>query len=172
MPARRPTQVKTLSFLTYLLRGFADLMKPFTEDMSRCAVDLCTVPGYRGGPSFPEKPAHAFEPFTYYFNGAEVVPAFSRLICLSPPPRVCCARARGARAVVALLGSCPPEATATRKELLVATRHILMTGFCVGFFPHVDALLDEGLLVSRRALSLTAQGLFSGCDQVHYITWD
>jgi len=28
-------QVKTLSFLTYLLRGFADLMKPYTDDIAK-----------------------------------------------------------------------------------------------------------------------------------------
>jgi len=51
--------------------------------------------------------------------------------------------------VVALLAACPAEATVTRKELLVATRHILMTGFRRGFFKHVDEMLDEALLVGR-----------------------
>ena len=34
-----------------------------------------------------------------------------------------------------------------RKELLVATRHILATDFREGFFKHVDIFLDENLLV-------------------------
>ena len=60
-------QVKTLSFLTYLLRGFAELMRPYEDDISR--------------------------------------------------------------AVIALMKACPGEAVSTRRELLVATRHILATDF-------------------------------------------
>lgn len=52
--------MKTLSFLTYLLRGFADLMRPHEDAV--------------------------------------------------------------AAAVLSLLAACPPEAGATRKDLLVATR--------------------------------------------------
>lgn len=33
-------QVKTLSFLTYLLRGFSDLMKPYEDASARGAVSL------------------------------------------------------------------------------------------------------------------------------------
>eukprot|EP00501_MAST-03F_sp_TOSAG23-6_P001203 GSMAST32.ASY1.ANO1.1247.1 assembled CDS len=68
-------QVKTLSFLTYLLRGFSKFMKPYE----------CTI----------------------------------------------------AECVVALLKSCPSGAAVTRKELLVASRHILATDFRVGFYPLV-----------------------------------
>lgn len=78
-------QVKTLSFLTYLLRGFAELMRPF--------------------------------------EGAI------------------------AAAVVSLMRACPGDATAIRKELLVATRHILATEFRRGFFSRVDSFLNEELLV-------------------------
>ena len=66
-------QVKTLSFLTYLLRGFAELMRPYEDDISR--------------------------------------------------------------AVIALMKACPGEAVSTRRELLVATRHILATDFKRGACP-------------------------------------
>lgn len=39
--------------------------------------------------------------------------------------------------VINLLKNCPADAVATRKELLVATRHILATEFRKGFFSEV-----------------------------------
>lgn len=70
-----PPQVKTLSFLTYLLRGFTPLMQPYERQISA--------------------------------------------------------------SVIMLLRSCPADAVGTRKELLVATRHILATEFRKGFFSEV-----------------------------------
>jgi transformation/transcription domain-associated protein len=78
-------QVKTLSFLTYLLKGFKQQMQPY-----------------------------------------------EKLI---------------AKAVVELLKRCPAKAVATRKELLVATRHILATDFRKGFFQYVNILLNENILM-------------------------
>ena len=51
--------------------------------------------------------------------------------------------------VINLLRSCPADAVATRKELLVATRHILATDFRKGFFTevlhaHVETLCRVG----------------------------
>lgn len=80
-------QVKTLSFLTYLLRGFSNVMRTFEESIGS--------------------------------------------------------------SVIQLLVSCPPEAVTTRKELLVATRHILATDFRNGFFAHVDTLSDERVLIGQ-----------------------
>ena len=78
-------QVKTLSFLTYLLRDFADQLK--------------------------------------LHDG------------------------RIANSVVKLMKSCPSDSTTTRKELLVATRHILaIEHFRKGFYNHVDTMLDERIL--------------------------
>lgn len=74
-------QAKTLSFLTYLLRGFSNDLKPYED--------------------------------------------------------------RLASNVVALMSTCPREFISTRKELLVATRHLLNSEFRNGFFRHVDSLLDE-----------------------------
>ena len=84
---------KTLSFLTYLLRGFAELMRPYEDDISK--------------------------------------------------------------AVIALMTACPGEAVSTRKELLVATRHILATDFRKGFYQHVDTLLDEKARLAKLTLTLT-----------------
>ena len=78
-------QAKTLSFLTYLLRGYSDEIKPYEE--------------------------------------------------------------RLAANVVALMSTCPRESISTRKELLVATRHLLNSDFRTGFFGHVDKLLDERVLI-------------------------
>ncbi|CAO3681372.1 unnamed protein product [Umbelopsis ramanniana] len=55
--------------------------------------------------------------------------------------------------VIRLLKDCPPEASATRKELLVATRHILSTDFRVSFVPKIDVLLNEKVLVSTGVTS-------------------
>ena len=81
-------QAKTLSFLTYLLRGFANELKPYED--------------------------------------------------------------RLASNVVALMSTCPRESISTRKELLVATRHLLNSDFRTGFFRHVDALLDERVLMGAN----------------------
>ncbi|CAN6608795.1 transcription-associated protein 1 [Trichomonascus vanleenenianus] len=49
--------------------------------------------------------------------------------------------------VVRLLQDCPCELSAARKELLVATRHILSTDFRTIFIPKVDILLSEKVLI-------------------------
>lgn len=81
-------QTKTLSFLTYLLRGFSNELKPYGDQL--------------------------------------------------------------ASNVVALMSSCPKESVGTRKELLVATRHLLSSEFRSGFFRHVSVLLDEKVLMGSH----------------------
>ncbi|ODQ63382.1 hypothetical protein NADFUDRAFT_28952 [Nadsonia fulvescens var. elongata DSM 6958] len=49
--------------------------------------------------------------------------------------------------VVRLLQDCPPELSPARKELLVATRHILSTEFRKLFIPKVDIMLNEKVLI-------------------------
>jgi hypothetical protein len=102
-------QVKTLSFLTYLLRGFAQDMRVFEE--------------------------------------------------------------RLASNVVALMQTCPREALSTRKELLVATRHILATEFRKGFFVYMDQLLDDRVLMGHRfsCESLQPLGYSTLADLVHHV---
>jgi transformation/transcription domain-associated protein len=51
--------------------------------------------------------------------------------------------------VVALMTTCPRESLGTRKELLVATRHLLNSDFRAGFYRHIDPMLDERLLMGH-----------------------
>ena len=84
-------QVKTLSFLTYLLRAFADFMRPYQESIPKCVIQLLLM--------------------------------------------------------------CPPESASIRKDILVATRHILATDFRVGFFSQIDVLLEEKVLIGSGSSS-------------------
>lgn len=64
------------------------------------------------------------------------------------------------RSVVQLLQACPGDAVSIRKELLVATRHILSSPFRDGFFGQIDILLDESVLVgSGRSATDTLRPL-------------
>lgn len=49
--------------------------------------------------------------------------------------------------VISLMKDCPKEASATRKELLVATRHLWFTEFRSSFYKYLDLLLNEDLLI-------------------------
>ena len=55
--------------------------------------------------------------------------------------------------VLRLLRECPPESSATRKELLVATRHILSTDFRQSFVSKIDLLLNEKVLIGTGVTS-------------------
>jgi len=55
--------------------------------------------------------------------------------------------------VLNLFQMCPREALTTRKDLLLALRHIFATTFRKGFFRHVDTLLDERLLIGKHRQS-------------------
>lgn len=77
-----------------------------------------------------------------------------------------------AKCVIMLLYTCPPEAVPTRKELLVATRQILATDFRKGFFPHLDEIINEKLLLGsgRQAyLSLRPLAYSTIADLVHLV---
>ncbi|KAG5438769.1 hypothetical protein PCANB_002489 [Pneumocystis canis] len=50
---------------------------------------------------------------------------------------------------VRILKDCPPEISSARKELLVATRHILATDFRNAFVKKIDFLLDERVLIGE-----------------------
>ncbi|KAG1055750.1 hypothetical protein G6F43_002312 [Rhizopus delemar] len=84
-------QVKTMSFLAYILRSYTALLRPFQNQ----------------------------------------IPDFA----------------------LRLLRECPPESTATRKELLVAIRHILSTDFRASFVPKIDLLLNEKVLIGAGVTS-------------------
>ncbi|PWN50372.1 hypothetical protein IE53DRAFT_368968 [Violaceomyces palustris] len=103
-------QVKTMSFLAYVLRGSAPVMRPF----------------------------------------AHILPEVS----------------------VRLLKDCPPEASSTRKELLVATRHVLSTEYRAHFVGQIDTLLDERVLVGTGVTSHETQrplAISMLADLVHHV---
>ena len=75
-------------------------------------------------------------------------------------------------ACIRLLCDCPPEDVATRKELLVATRHILTADSRSSFVPHIDTLLEERVLVgtgitSRETLRPLAYSVVA--DLIHHV---
>ncbi|XP_074308594.1 transcription-associated protein 1-like isoform X2 [Silene latifolia] len=105
-------QVKTVSFLTYLLKSFADYIRPHEES-----------------------------------------------IC---------------RSIVNLLVTCS-DSVSTRKELLVALKHILGTDFKRGLFPLIDTLLEERVLVGTgRACYETLRPLAYSllAEIVHHVRAD
>lgn len=51
--------------------------------------------------------------------------------------------------IVRLLQDCPCELSPARKELLVATRHILSIDIRQEFIPKIDILLDENVLIGK-----------------------
>ncbi|KAK9721294.1 transcription-associated protein 1 [Basidiobolus ranarum] len=74
--------------------------------------------------------------------------------------------------LIRLLSDCPPEASATRKELLVATRHILSTEFRTAFVSKIDILLNEKVLVgtgvtSHETLRPLAYSMLA--DLIHHV---
>ncbi|KAJ3022967.1 hypothetical protein HKX48_004725 [Thoreauomyces humboldtii] len=80
-----------------------------------------------------------------------------------------------ADAVVLLMRSCPADAAATRKELLVATRHIWYTEFRSAFVRHVDVLLNEDVLVgtgvtAKETLRPIAHSVL--VDLIHHVRND
>ncbi|KAG6555625.1 hypothetical protein Mapa_002860 [Marchantia paleacea] len=105
-------QVKTVSFLTYLLKSFADCIRSHEESISKSIVNL--------------------------------------------------------------LVSCP-DSVSIRKELLVATRHVLATDFRRGFFSQIDTLLDERVLVGTgRACYETLRPLAYSllAELIHHVRLD
>ncbi|KAI9486745.1 MAG: hypothetical protein EXX96DRAFT_53394 [Benjaminiella poitrasii] len=74
--------------------------------------------------------------------------------------------------VLRLLRECPPESSATRKELLVATRHILSTDFRTSFVSKIDLLLNEKVLIGTGVTSydtLRPLAYSMLADLVHHI---
>ncbi|KAI8052219.1 hypothetical protein BDF22DRAFT_743794 [Syncephalis plumigaleata] len=75
-------------------------------------------------------------------------------------------------AIIRLLRDCPPEASSTRKELLVATRHILSTDFRNAFIDHMDILLNEKVLIGTGVTShetLRPLAFSMLADLVHHV---
>ena len=76
------------------------------------------------------------------------------------------------KAVISILSSCPNDAVPIRKELLVATRHILASSLFNGFLVHIDTLLSESVLIGtsrtcKEALRPLAYSALA--DLVHHV---
>ncbi len=77
-----------------------------------------------------------------------------------------------ADSVINLMKCCPQDAIATRKELLVATRHILVTDFKKGFNGKIEGLLDESVLLGSgpEASDMLRPLAFSTlADLIHHV---
>lgn len=73
---------------------------------------------------------------------------------------------------IRLLRNCPPEDVGTRKELLVATRHILQSESRNAFIPYIGLLLEERVLVgtgitARETLRPLAFSVIA--DLIHHV---
>ncbi|EPY54227.1 SAGA complex phosphatidylinositol kinase-like protein Tra1 [Schizosaccharomyces cryophilus OY26] len=106
-------QVKSFSFLAYLIRGFGSSLKQFESSIALCTMQLFT--------------------------------------------------------------DCPSELYHTRKELLVATRHILSTDYLRSFVPYIDQLLDIKILVGQGVSvqhSLKPMAFSTLADLLHHVRMD
>lgn len=77
--------------------------------------------------------------------------------------------------VVRLLQDCPCELTNARKELLVATRHILSTEFRTMFIPKVEILLNERVLIGEGLTcheTLRPLAYSTIADLIHHVRAD
>lgn len=74
--------------------------------------------------------------------------------------------------MISLLRLCPMEVASTRKELLVATRHILATDLRNKFITSIDLLFDEDLLLGRGYTShesLRPLAYSTLADLIHHV---
>ncbi|KUG01188.1 Phosphatidylinositol kinase (PIK-L3) [Phytophthora nicotianae] len=103
-------QVKTLSFVTYLLRGCANLMRPFQD-----------------------------------------------AICEN---------------TVKLLIACPKDAFVLRKDIFVAARHIISTDFRRGFYPQLELLMNDDVLIGKGRCSfyqIRPLAYSTLADMIHHV---
>lgn len=78
-------------------------------------------------------------------------------------------------ACLRLLRSCPPEDVSTRKELLIATRHVLTAESRGVFAPHVEMLMNERVLVGTGITaheSLRSLAYSIVADLIHHVRND
>lgn len=74
--------------------------------------------------------------------------------------------------MLGLLTLCPMEVAHLRRELLIATRHILATELRVHFVPHMEQLFDEDILLGRGWTtyeSLRPLAYSTLADLVHHV---
>lgn len=76
------------------------------------------------------------------------------------------------KGIIGLLSSCPAEVASLRKELVIATRHILATELRIKFVPFMDRLFDEDVLLGRGWTvheSLRPLAYSTLADLVHHV---
>jgi transformation/transcription domain-associated protein len=76
------------------------------------------------------------------------------------------------KGMLGLLTLCPQEVAHLRKELLIATRHILSTDLRTRFVPHIDKLFDENILIGSGWTtyeSLRPLAYSTLADLVHHV---
>ncbi|TDH64928.1 uncharacterized protein CCR75_008854 [Bremia lactucae] len=103
-------QVKTLSFVTYLLRGCANLMRPFQDAICENSVKL--------------------------------------------------------------LVACPKDAFVLRKDIFVAARHIISTDFRRGFYPQLELLMNDDVLIGKGRCSfyqIRPLAYSTLADMIHHV---
>lgn len=76
------------------------------------------------------------------------------------------------KGILSLLTLCPMEVAHLRKELLIASRHILATDLRLQFIPHMERLFDENLLFGKGWTtneSLRPLAYSTLADLVHHV---
>ena len=76
------------------------------------------------------------------------------------------------KGILSLLSGCPPEVAHTRKEMLIAARHILSTELRIKFVPHMEQLFNENVLLGKGWTvheSLRPLAYSTLADLVHHV---
>ncbi|XP_013181191.1 PREDICTED: transformation/transcription domain-associated protein [Papilio xuthus] len=76
------------------------------------------------------------------------------------------------KGIIGLLTLCPPEVAHLRKELVIATRHVLATDLRLKFVPYMERLFDEDVLLGRGWTvheSLRPLAYSTLADLVHHV---
>uniref|UniRef100_A0A6E8VNF8 FAT domain-containing protein n=1 Tax=Anopheles coluzzii TaxID=1518534 RepID=A0A6E8VNF8_ANOCL len=102
-------------------------------------------------PSLAHKNSPGFNKETYVdFMGAQIKTlTFSAYILRLFPDAVHTHASTMVKGMINLLESCPKEVASLRKELLVASRHILQTEFRNHFVPMIEKLFDDDVLLGK-----------------------
>jgi hypothetical protein len=120
----------------------------------------------------PTSPARSLPIYHDFITAQMKTVSFISFLLRQFEPRMLQYAERVPRSVVNLLLNCPDGAVSIRKELLIASRHLLATGFRRGFFLQTDLLLDEKVLIGTgRAAYETLRPLAYSflAELVHFV---
>ncbi|KAF6004270.1 hypothetical protein F1559_004571 [Cyanidiococcus yangmingshanensis] len=123
----------------------------------------------------PTSPARTMPVYYDFITAQMKTVSFISFLLRQFEPRMLQYAERVPRSVVNLLLNCPDGAVSIRKELLIASRHLLATGFRRGFFLQTDLLLDEKVLIGTgRAAYETLRPLAYSflAELVHFVRLD